>query len=121
VIDPRRFLMTSLAGALAAPVATGAQQADRVRRIGWLAAAPADPGRRREAFLHQARDLGYVENRNIEIEYRSAEGNIERLVANLARPDRVGAPASPARRGPRGNVGGNCGSLRVRVLARTLA
>jgi hypothetical protein len=35
-MDRRRFLLTSLAGALAAPLAAEAQQAVKVWRIGWL-------------------------------------------------------------------------------------
>jgi hypothetical protein len=35
-MDRRRFLLTSLAGALAAPRAAGAQQAGRVARVGLL-------------------------------------------------------------------------------------
>jgi hypothetical protein len=35
-MDRRRFLLTSLAGALAAPLAAEAQQAERVYRVGYL-------------------------------------------------------------------------------------
>jgi hypothetical protein len=35
-MDRRRFLLTSLAGALAAPLAAGAQQASKMSRIGFL-------------------------------------------------------------------------------------
>jgi putative tryptophan/tyrosine transport system substrate-binding protein len=80
-MDRRRFLLTSLAGALAAPLAAGAQ-AGRVPRIGWLGTDPA--AHRREVLLQDLRDLGYVEGRNIEIEYRFAKGNMERLPAVAA-------------------------------------
>ena len=86
-MDRRRFLLTSVAGALAAPLATEAQQAARITRIGYLQtdndnpAALPDP---REAFLQALRDLGYVEGRNLVIEYRSGEGKIERLPALAA-------------------------------------
>jgi putative tryptophan/tyrosine transport system substrate-binding protein len=67
-----------------APLAVEAQQAAKVARIGWLAlnlaAAPHVP----EAFRQGLRDLGYVEGRNVVIEYRDAEGKPERLPALAA-------------------------------------
>jgi putative ABC transport system substrate-binding protein len=83
-VDRRRFLLTSLAGALAAPLAPEAQQAARVARIGYLAANLAASPHMREAFLQGLRDLGYVEGGNVVIEYRSAEGKLERLPALAA-------------------------------------
>jgi ABC-type uncharacterized transport system substrate-binding protein len=69
---------------LAAPLAAEAQQTATVARIGWLglnlAAAPHVP----EAFRQGLRDLGYVEGRNVVIEYRDAEGKPERLPALAA-------------------------------------
>jgi ABC-type uncharacterized transport system substrate-binding protein len=78
-VDRRRFLLTSLAGALAAPRA-GAQQVAKVARIGYLSInlAAATPNLH-EAFRQGLRDLGYVEGRNVVIEYRDAEGKAERL------------------------------------------
>ena len=75
-MDRRRFLLTSLAGAFAAPLAAEAQQADRNARIGYLSLnlAAADP-RTREAFIEGLRKLGYIEGRNLLIEYRDAGGN----------------------------------------------
>jgi ABC-type uncharacterized transport system substrate-binding protein len=84
IVDRRRFLLTSLAGALAAPLAPEAQQAARVARIGYLAANLAASPHMREAFLQGLRDLGYVEGGNVVIEYRSAEGKLERLPALAA-------------------------------------
>jgi hypothetical protein len=40
VMDRRRFLLTSLAGALAVPLAVEGQQAAKVARIGYLATNP---------------------------------------------------------------------------------
>jgi putative ABC transport system substrate-binding protein len=71
-VDRRRFLLTSLAGALAAPLAAGAQQAGKVHRIGFLpfAMCPAPPY---DNDLRSAlRALGYVEGRNVVIECRAA-------------------------------------------------
>jgi putative ABC transport system substrate-binding protein len=58
-----------------------AQQA-KVHRIGLLSAAsPSTVPARLEAFRQGLRDLGYVEGKNIVIEYRYAEGKPERLPA----------------------------------------
>ena len=78
----RRTFMTVVAGGLlAAPFAASAQQAAKIARIGYLAANLAASPYLREAFLQGLRDLGYVEGRNLVIEYRSAEGKLERLPA----------------------------------------
>jgi putative tryptophan/tyrosine transport system substrate-binding protein len=79
-MDRRRFLLTSLAGAVAVPLAAEAQQAGRVYRIGQLAfstcpTAPFDNDPLRAAF----RDLSYVEGRNIVIECRGPAGQLDRL------------------------------------------
>ena len=65
-----------------------AQQPTKVLRIGYLTGAPlsASPDRH-EAFRQGLRDLGYVEGKNIVIEWRSWEGKQDRqhaLVAELA-------------------------------------
>jgi putative ABC transport system substrate-binding protein len=84
-MDRRRFLLTSLAGALAAPLAADAQPAAKaVPRIAFLGLNPGANLHLRAAFLQGLRDLGYVEGRNVVIEYRSAEGKIERLPALAA-------------------------------------
>ena len=89
MIDRRRFLLTSLAGALATPRVARAQQAGRAPRIGVLmpghhpSDAPATQG-----FRQGLRELGYVEGRTLAIEYRAAEEKPERypqLVADLLR------------------------------------
>jgi putative ABC transport system substrate-binding protein len=57
-----------------------AQQAKKVHRIGFLAAqSPTSSGTRYEAFLKRLVELGYTEGKNIAIEYRYAEGKLERL------------------------------------------
>jgi len=76
----RRFLIT--AGALlAAPLRGFSQQpAAAMPRIGFLGVAtPAAWAPRLDAFRAGLRDLGYVEGRNIAIEYRFAEGQYDRL------------------------------------------
>jgi putative ABC transport system substrate-binding protein len=84
-MDRRRFLLTSLAGAFAAPLGVEAQPAaDKVPRIGYLTGNVATSLHMRDAFLQGLRDLGYVEGRNVVIESRDAEGKPERLVALAA-------------------------------------
>ena len=77
-MDRRRFLVTSLAGALAAPLAAEAQPAAKIARIGYLRDAGAAGARQTEAFRQGLRDLGYVEGRNVVIEYRD---DVAELVA----------------------------------------
>ena len=55
-----------------------AQQPTKVRKIGYLASASA-LGPLEEAFRQGLRELGYVEVKNIAIEYRFAQGKLDRL------------------------------------------
>jgi putative ABC transport system substrate-binding protein len=66
-------------GPLVAPFELAAQPASKVARLGVLlfSTPSADPNLR--AFLAGLRDLGYVEGKNLELEYRSAEGRRERI------------------------------------------
>ncbi|TMA57940.1 MAG: ABC transporter substrate-binding protein, partial [Deltaproteobacteria bacterium] len=82
-----------------------AQQAARVFRIGYLTTALSERQKNRLAAFQQGlRDLGYVEGKNIIIEYRFADGKFERLpelVAELVRLNvdilvAAGAPAAHA-------------------------
>ena len=84
-MDRREFIGTLAGGLVTAPLAAEAQQADKMARIGYLAfnLAAGDP-RIREAFLQGLRDLGYVEGRNLLIEYRDAAGKTERFPALAA-------------------------------------
>jgi putative tryptophan/tyrosine transport system substrate-binding protein len=60
--------------------AAAAQQAKKVPRIGFLSAiSPSSVSVRTEAFRQGLRELGYVEGKNIVIEWRYAEGKIDRL------------------------------------------
>lgn len=69
---------------LAAPLAADAQQAAKVPRIGFLVTNLAGGPHTHEAFRQGLRDPGYVEGRNLVIEYRDAEGKLDRLPALAA-------------------------------------
>ena len=74
----RRRLLAALPGLLAVGVAS-AQPAEGVRRIGVLSLLPRESDPRLEQFRRALADLGYVEGRNIEIEWRSSDDHRERL------------------------------------------
>jgi putative ABC transport system substrate-binding protein len=65
-------------------LAVEAQQAAKIPRIGYLANRLAANPDQQEAFLQGLRDLGYVDGRDVVIEYRDAEGKLERLSALAA-------------------------------------
>ena len=65
---------------LALSASTQAQQPTKVPRIGYLGAvSPSAVSARIEAFRQGLRELGYVEGKNIVIEWRYAEGKLDRL------------------------------------------
>src|SRR4029450_5809498 len=79
-MDRRRFLLTSLAGAVAVPLAVGAQQAGRPYRIGVLDIVKVSSNEANlSAFRQGLRELGHVEGQNFVIEYRSADGLADRF------------------------------------------
>jgi putative ABC transport system substrate-binding protein len=60
------------------PLGANAQQAGKLPRLGWLGNyLPTFPAY--EGFREGLRELGYVEGKNIIIEARWAEGNLDRL------------------------------------------
>ena len=64
---------------------TDAQQSAKVPRIGYLTGvSPSTNSARHEAFRQGLRELGYVEGKNIVIEWRSSEGKLDRLPALAA-------------------------------------
>ena len=77
----RDFIKVIAGSAAAWPLVARAQQpATKVPRIGWLVTG-APPSYRFSlgAFRDGLKSLGYVEGRNVSIEYRWAEGNLARL------------------------------------------
>ena len=80
----RRDFLIATGALLVAPFAAEAQQAAKVARIGYLTGDLGARPHRLEAFRQGLRDLGYVESRNVVIEYRDAEGELERLPALAA-------------------------------------
>jgi ABC-type uncharacterized transport system substrate-binding protein len=83
-MDRRAFISTLAGSLLATPLAGEAQQPTKIPRIGYLATTLTANPHVHEAFRQGLRDLGYVEGRNLIIEYRDAEGNLERLPALAA-------------------------------------
>ena len=84
MIDRRTFLAGTGAVLATAPFAAAAQQAGTIARIGYLTGNLAARPHLLEAFRQGLRDLGYVEGRNLVIEYRDAGGKLERLPALAA-------------------------------------
>ena len=111
----RREFITLLGGTAFWPLAAGAQQDERVRRIGVLVASPADDAEsqaRVAAFKEGLAQLGWTEGRNVRIDTRWATTNADDLrkhAAELAasRPD---VPTSAPR---------PCGWCRPRSATRT--
>ena len=76
----RRAFVAGAAALLAVPLAAEAQHPGKAARIGWLGDDPATT-HYREAFRQGLRELGYVEGRNVAIEYRFVEGKLDRFPA----------------------------------------
>jgi putative ABC transport system substrate-binding protein len=83
----RREFIALLGGAasLAWPLAAAAQQAERVRRVGVLMAIPAADAESRTriaVFQQSLQQLGWIDGRNLQIEYRWAHGKIDEIRKN---------------------------------------
>jgi len=79
-VSSRREVITLLGGAAAWPLTASAQQLSKVPTIGFLGTGAAlfwTPWT--TAFVQQLRNLGWVEGRNVALEYRWAEGRRERF------------------------------------------
>ena len=78
MIDRRTFISTLASGLLASPYRTLAQQPPKFYRIGVLGGSDGAPW---QAFSQALRELGYVEGRNVTLEWRWAEGRADRFPA----------------------------------------
>ncbi|HVQ82822.1 MAG TPA: ABC transporter substrate-binding protein [Pseudolabrys sp.] len=80
----RREFITLLGGVAAWPLAAGAQQPSKIRRIGFLSGI-APPATIQSAplggFLEGMQELGYVEGRDFVVEWRFSDGHYERIPA----------------------------------------
>ena len=78
-MDRRRFLLTSLAGALAAPLAAEAQKSEKMARVGILGIGPAPSPQElaksvsTNPFWLSMRQLGWVDGQNMVVERRFGE------------------------------------------------
>ncbi len=74
MMDRRAFIGTLAGGLLAGPLAAEG-------RIGILSPSttPSESARRQSPLMQTLAELGYIENHNLVVEYRAAEGKIERL------------------------------------------
>ena len=100
----RREFIGLVGGVAAWPLAAGAQQSERMRRLGWLDWAPADDPAaqaRAKAVQQDLANLGWVVGRNLQIDYRWGAINDEtaqRFGADLLglNPDVILSGATPA-------------------------
>jgi putative tryptophan/tyrosine transport system substrate-binding protein len=98
----REFLLLSVGAATCRPFAASAQQSEQLRRIGVLTNVPAVLGQPRVAvFLQVLQQLGWSDGRNLRIDTRFAENNVDlgrRYAAELLAlaPDIILASGTPA-------------------------
>ena len=100
----RREFITLLGSAAAWPLAASAQQGERMRRVGALMNLAADDSEsqlRVVAFAQALSELGWIEGRNVRIDFRWAGGVVERFRGHAAElvasaPDVILASASPS-------------------------
>src|SRR5204862_8111892 len=98
----RRHALALVAGVLAAPVASFAQQLAKIPRIGFLhPGASQGSDLQLQAFRDGLRALGYVEGKNLQLDVRWGEGKLERLPTLAAelvelKVDIIVAATSPA-------------------------
>ena len=78
MIDRRTFIGTFASGLLVSPYATFAQRPTKLYRVGVLGGSDGAPW---QAFAQGLRELGYVDGRNVKLEWRWAEGRADRFPA----------------------------------------
>jgi putative tryptophan/tyrosine transport system substrate-binding protein len=86
MMDRRKFISSVALGLCATPLATYAQPAGKMYRIGMLSSASmqTDADFRQSAWVLALRDLGWIEGKNIVFERRASDGNAD-LLPGLAR------------------------------------
>jgi len=88
VIERRLFVGALASSFLAAPFATNGQPTDKIWRLGYLGMVPAgaspETDRLIEAFLHELRQNGFVEGKNLILERRAIESRYDRIPALVA-------------------------------------
>jgi putative ABC transport system substrate-binding protein len=108
----RRDFITLVGGAAGWPLAARGQQGDKVPTIGVLGSSPAAFSAWFPAFLQRLRQLGWIENRTVAVEYRYTEGHNERYVQLAAELVRLkvdvivpmGSPAIVAAKGATASI-----------------
>ena len=88
----RRQFITLLGGAATWPLAARAQQPSKVPQVGILSPATNETAATLTAFRDGIRDLGYVEGKTIELDFRLSKGIMDTL------PARRGVGAHPRQR-----------------------
>ena len=96
----RRDFLNAVVAILAAPLVAQAQAAGNVRRVGFLFGGAPGPSRDIDAFREGLRERGYIDGKNIAIEYRFASGRVGQLpelAAELVRlnVEVIVAPSTP--------------------------
>ena len=77
-IDRRALLGGLVLSVLPAPLVAQAQQGAKLSRIGYLSSHSPETFRS-EAFRQGLHEFGWVEGRNLIIDYRSADGKFDRI------------------------------------------
>ena len=80
----RREFITLLGGAAGWPLAAGAQDSGRVRRVGVLSSigeSDLEAQSMADTFQQALQGAGWVDGRNLRIDYRWAAGNVSRIEA----------------------------------------
>ena len=136
-MNRRRGIVATALATLAMPLAVSAQPSARKARIGFLSGGlgPTDPGillNILDPFRQGLRELGHIEGQNINVDYRWAEGEFDRLPgllaeARLATPVVVVAIDNPVAEGlasslarPGGNFTGVASSVGHEMIVKRL-
>jgi putative ABC transport system substrate-binding protein len=80
-MDRRTFVRSTGLAILGVSLRSSAQRTGAISHIGYMALPTSTPNVRLAMFKQTMRELGYVEGKNVVVEYRSAEGKYERFAA----------------------------------------